>query len=72
MHTLPNEESKKDSVDAILDSLRNSSTFKCEASYMTMLGGVRGGLVISPCFLIFDPDFCSDNKGLIPVHPCSM
>jgi hypothetical protein len=67
VHTMPKEESKKDSVDVILDTLRSSNTFKCDASYMTMLGGAKGSLVISPCFLIFDPDLSPENKTLIPV-----
>jgi len=67
VHTSPKEESKKDSIDVILDTLRSSNTFKCDASYMTMLGSVKGSLVISPCFLIFDPDLSPENKTLIPV-----
>eukprot|EP00830_Metopus_es_P002767 TRINITY_DN12509_c0_g1_i1.p1 TRINITY_DN12509_c0_g1~~TRINITY_DN12509_c0_g1_i1.p1 ORF type:complete len:120 (+),score=11.52 TRINITY_DN12509_c0_g1_i1:2-361(+) len=39
-----------------------------EASYMTFLGEVKGSFIISPFFLIFDPDLSDFNKGLIPVE----
>ena len=62
-----NEESKKDSVDMILDNLRNSNTFQCDASYMTIVGSVKGTFTISPYFLIFDPKPFPDNYPLISV-----
>ena len=67
---------QKDIVDIVLDDLRKSNTFKCnkafikrigDASYMTVLGELRGNFIVSPYFLIFDPDISEENKPLIPV-----
>jgi len=34
---------------------------------MTMLGEVKGSFIVSPYFLIFDPELSPENKHLIPV-----
>ncbi len=58
---------EKDKVDVELDGLRKSRTLKCEAYYMTMMGEVRGHVVVSPYFLIFEADMHEENGKLIPV-----
>lgn len=54
-------------VDIVLDNLKKSSMLKCNASYMTTVGETKGTLIITPFYLIFDPDFTSGNKKLIRV-----
>jgi len=34
---------------------------------MTLMGEVKGQLLISPNHITFDPILCNDNKSLIPV-----
>ena len=57
----------KTSLDIVLENLKKSSLLKCNASYMTTAGEAKGILIITPFYLIFDPDFSFENKKLIRV-----
>lgn len=57
----------KNPIDKALDTILKANTIKFLASYMTSIGEVKGNLVISAYFLIFDPEFSSENKKIIHV-----
>lgn len=54
-------------VDDVFDNLKKSSLLKCGASYMTTAGEAKGTLIITPFYLIFDPEFAAENRKLIRV-----
>ncbi len=53
----------EDGDEADMKKLRGSSVLKCEADYLSMMGDSRGHLLVSPCFLIFEPGVAVCSVG---------